>query len=151
MTIKKYTRCLILKICVLKKKKIQNKNMQVSLRSNRSAHSYFKAWLSVFFPKRGTAKTRLPSTEKRMRQTMIQRQQRRRENWDQTEWRQKTTGIWWGKPESILWLKKNNIHSLRSISQVFVLISFGSFIDSVIFVFSFYPIDKIPSLHEEVL
>lgn len=37
--------------------------MQVSLRSNRSARSYFKAWLSVFFPKRGTAKTRLPSTE----------------------------------------------------------------------------------------
>lgn len=37
--------------------------MQVSLRSNCFAHSYFKAWLSVFFPNRGTAKTRLPPTE----------------------------------------------------------------------------------------
>lgn len=37
--------------------------MQVSLRSNCSAHSYFKAWLSVFFPKRGKANTKLPSIE----------------------------------------------------------------------------------------
>lgn len=44
-------------------KKIQNKNMQVSLESNCFAHSYFKAWLSAFFPKRGTTQTRLPSTE----------------------------------------------------------------------------------------
>lgn len=50
MTIEKYTHCLILKICVfLKIQKKQNKkpttktkqNMQVSLRSNRFARSYF--------------------------------------------------------------------------------------------------------------
>lgn len=58
MTIKKY---MFSKwICF---KKIQNKNMQVSLESNCFAHSYFKAWLSAFFPKRGTTQTRLPSTE----------------------------------------------------------------------------------------
>lgn len=88
---------------------------------------------------------------------MIRRQQRYREKGDQTEWRQKTTGPRWGKPESLLWLKnetkkkkhkkkrnkKNNIHSLRSISQVFVLISYGSFIDSVWFLLSLiYPIVK---------
>lgn len=33
------------------------------MRSKCFAHSYFKAWLSVFFPNQGTAKTRLPLTE----------------------------------------------------------------------------------------
>lgn len=89
---------------------------------------------------------------------MRQRRQKRREKWDRTEWRQKTTGM---KPESKLWIKKKqNIQSRRSTSQVF-LISFCSFIEDFSFkkflcdlaFFSFYPFlfSWIPSLHEEVL
>lgn len=134
MTVKKYTRSLL--EYVLKRYKI--KNMQVSLRSNCFAHRYFKAWLSLFFPNRGTAKTRLPLTEtlnKWVRQWYkdsrdIERLSEGRRQQEQGE-----------ESQNRYFDKKKNIHSLRSISQVFDLISFGSFIDSD-FAFSFYPIVK---------
>lgn len=72
------------------------------MRSKCFAHTYFKAWLSVFFPNWGTAKMKLPSTE------ILNKRDKHDRGVEEND---TETGKGRGKiekPESMLWLQKKS-------------------------------------------